>query len=140
MKAKYKKYENGGGPVKPKKKKGRSTPLSKFFETAPKGTKIESLEYDDDGMSVFTMSDGTVIKQRHSQTMGYPYDAGAIEKVYNDKAQYENAMKSFSDSLSLANFSTDGQFPLYDPDWDRPGTLAENKPIDTDDGKQAQSD
>jgi len=49
-------------------------------------------------------------------------------------------MKSFSDSLSLANFSTNGEFPLYDPNWDRPGTVAGSQSIDTDEGRQAQSD
>jgi len=120
MKGKYRKYKEGG-PIKPKKK--RKSPLDKFFETAPKGTKIEELE-NIDGMDVFTMSDGSKITQRHSQTSHFPYDAGAIEKAYNDKTQYENAMKAFNDSLSLANFSTDGLFPLYDDNWDKPYSLA----------------
>lgn len=139
MKAKYKKYKTGGGPIKPKKGKGRKTPLDKFFETAPKGIKIESLVSDDNGMDVYTMSDGTVIKQKRSQTMHYPYDAGAIEKVYNDKAQYENAMKAFSDSLSLANFSSDGMFPEYDPDWARPMSMANTNMLDNDEVIKARS-
>lgn len=106
MKSKYRKY-NEGGPVKPKKRK---SPVSEYFESAPKGTKIVDLKYNDDGMAIFTFNDGHVVSQKHSQTMGYPYDAGYMEKVYNDRSQYENAVKSFRDSLSLANFTSDGGF------------------------------
>lgn len=139
MKGKYKKYKTGGGPVKPKKRRGRSTPVSEFFETAPEGVKIESLVSDDNGMDVYTMSDGTVIKQKRSQTMGYPYDAGSVEKVYNDKAQYENAMKAFSDSLSLANFSSEGMFPELDPDWVRPMSMANTDMLNSDEVIEANS-
>lgn len=120
MKSKYRKY-NEGGPVKPKKRK---SPVSEYFESAPKGTKIVDLKYNDDGMAIFTFNDGHVVSQKHSQTMGYPYDAGYMEKVYNDRSQYENAVKSFRDSLSLANFTSDGGFPEYDSDWDQPGSIS----------------
>jgi len=123
MKSKYRKYNNGG-PVKPKKRK---SPLQKYLEEAPDGIRIVDLKYGDDGMDVFTLSNGHVIKQKHSQSMGYPYDAGDIQKVYNDRTQYENALKSFRDSLSLANFSSDGMFPIYDSDWQQSGRMAGQK-------------
>ena len=44
MKSKYRKY-NEGGPVKPKKRK---SPVSEYFESAPKGTKIVELKYNAD--------------------------------------------------------------------------------------------
>ena len=33
-------------------------------------------------------------------------------------------VKSFRDSLSLANFTSGGEFPEYDSDWDQPGVIS----------------